>query len=47
MVGVADPVRPDANFDVVANAIPLINHDAPVVVDVPISNPQVIGGTLP
>ena len=43
-VAVAVPVRPDANFHVIANAIPLINPDAPAVVDIPIATPQVIGG---
>ena len=47
VVVVAVPVCPDANVDVVANAIPLINPDAPAVVDIPISTPQVIGGPLP
>ena len=45
-VAVAVPVRPDANVDVVANAIPLINTDAPAVVDISIATPQVIGGPL-
>ena len=43
---VAVPVRTDANFDVVANAIPLINPNAPAVVDIPIATPQVTGGPL-
>ena len=46
-VAVAVPVRPDANVDVVDNAIPLINPDAPAVIDIPIAIPQVIGGPLP
>ena len=46
-VAVAVPVRPDANVDVVGDAIPLINTDAPAVVDIPIATPQVIGGPLP
>ena len=46
-VAVAVPVRTDVNVDVVANAIPLINPDAPAVVDIPIATPQVIGGSLP
>ena len=46
-VAVAVPVRTDVNVDVVANAIPLINPDAPVVVDIPTAIPQVIGGPLP
>ena len=33
-VAVAVPVCPDTNIDVVANAIPLINPDAPAVVDI-------------
>ena len=41
------PVRPDANVDVVANSIPLINLDAPSVIDITISTLQVIGGPLP
>ena len=43
---VAVTVRPDANVDVVANAIPLINPDAPAIVYIPIATPQVIGGPL-
>ena len=45
-VAVAVPVRPDANVDVVFNAIPPINPDAPAVVDIPIATPKVIGGPL-
>ena len=45
-VAVAVPVQPNANVDVVANAIPLINPDAPAVVDIPIAIPQVIVGPL-
>ena len=44
---VAVPVQPDANVDVVANAIPLINNDDPAIVDIPIATPQVIDRTLP
>ena len=47
LVAVAVPVRPDSNIDVVSNAIPLINPDAPAVVDITIATPQVIGGPLP
>ena len=46
-VAVAVPVRPDENVDVVANSIPLINPNDPVVVDIPIATTQVIGGPLP
>ena len=46
-VVVAVPVRPDANVDVVANSIPLINPDAQAIIDIPIAPPQVIGGPLP
>ena len=46
-VVVAVPVRPGANVDVVANAIPLINPNAPAVVDIPIATPQVLVGPLP
>ena len=46
-VAVYFPVRPDTNVDVVANAIPLINPDAPAVVDITIATLQVIGGPLP
>ena len=46
-VVVAVTVRPDTHFYVVSNAIPLINPDAPAVVDIPIVTPQVIGGPLP
>ena len=46
-VEVAVPVRPEANVDVVANDIPLINPNDPVVIDIPIATPKVIGGTLP
>ena len=46
-VAVAVPVRSDANFDEVSNSIPLVNPDAPAVVDIPIATPQVIGGPPP
>ena len=36
---VAVPVRSDANVDMVANAIPLINPDAQAVIDIPIAPP--------
>ena len=45
-VAVAVTVRPDANVDVVANAIPLINTDAQDVVDIPLATPQVIAEPL-
>ena len=46
-VAVAVPVRPDANVDVISNAIPLINPDTPAVVDISIATPQVVVGPLP
>ena len=46
VVVVAVTVRPDTNVDVVANSIPLMNPDAPAVVDIPIATLQVIGGSL-